>query len=103
MSEKLKVGIIGVGAIAKVHANAYAATGEVDIAAICDIDETKLAAMGGQWLVEDRFTDFRSLLKADVVAVTPLGYPASPVSAPTKQREPLDRITSWDRGGPHDA
>ena len=58
MSEKLKVGIIGVGAIGKVHANAYASTGQVEIAAVCDVDEAKLAAIGEQFKVKERFKDY---------------------------------------------
>jgi len=69
MSKKLKIGIIGAGAIGNVHANALAAVGESEIAALCDIDEAKLAAMGERLKVKARFDDYRDLLRTDVDAV----------------------------------
>lgn len=70
MSKKLKVGIIGLGAIGKVHANAYQGTGEADIRSICDINEEVLNSEGDRLNVKDRFTDFQKLLKSDIDAVS---------------------------------
>jgi len=70
VTKKLKVGIIGAGAIGTVHANAYAATGEVDLVALCDVDEAKLTKLGEAQKVKRRFADYRELLDTDVEAVS---------------------------------
>ena len=69
MSDKLKLGIIGMGAIGTVHANAYTAVGEAEIAAICDVDPVKLKKGGETFGVKRRFSDYTDLLKSDVDAV----------------------------------
>ena len=70
VSDKLKVGIVGIGAIGKVHAKAYEAGGEVEIAALCDVEEDRLTTEGKRLDVADRFTDYRELLAADIDAVS---------------------------------
>ncbi|MBI2438923.1 MAG: Gfo/Idh/MocA family oxidoreductase [Lentisphaerae bacterium] len=66
---KVKVGIIGLGAIGSVHADAYRAAPDAEIAAICDIAEARLTALGGKYDVQQRFKDYRDLLKSDLDAV----------------------------------
>jgi predicted dehydrogenase len=68
--EKTKVGIIGLGAIGTVHADAYAATGEAQIVALCDVDAAKLAQQGERLQVKGRFKQYRDLLKSDAQAVS---------------------------------
>ena len=68
--EKLKVGIIGLGAIGSIHADCYNAAGNVEIAAVCDIKEAVLARQGDRLGVKDRFTAYAELLKTDVEAVS---------------------------------
>ena len=70
MSKKLKVGIIGLGAIGKVHADSYLATDLADLSAVCDINEQALSSEGDRLNVKDRFTDYRKLLKTDIEAVS---------------------------------
>ena len=71
MAAKMKIGVIGVGAIGTVHTNAYVANGSAcEITAICDIDEAKLASHGERLGVKNRFVDYRDLLKSDVDAVS---------------------------------
>jgi len=67
---KLKVGIIGLGAIGSVHADAYASSPEAEIAAICDVSEARLAEIGNKYNVRQRFSDYRDLLKSDMEAVS---------------------------------
>jgi len=67
---KVKVGIIGAGAIGAVHADAYAASSEAEIAAICDVSEARLAEIGNKYQIRQRFKDYRDLLKSDVEAVS---------------------------------
>lgn len=57
------------GTIGKVHSDAFPATGEAEIAAICDIDEKKLSEHGKRLNVTNCFTDYHDLLKTDIQAV----------------------------------
>jgi len=70
MLKKTKVAIIGCGAIAKVHADAYLATGQADLVALCDIDDVKLAALGKHAGVDTLLDDYRKLLASGVEAVS---------------------------------
>lgn len=67
---KVKIGIIGMGAIGAVHADAYRGVPDAEISAICDISDKRLAEMGAKYNVERRFKDYRDLLKTDVEAVS---------------------------------
>jgi len=69
VAAKLKVGLIGIGAIGKIHAEAFTGTGQADIAALCDVDEPRLKAEGKRLGVKQRFTDYNELLASDVDAV----------------------------------
>lgn len=72
MSKKrIKVGIIGLGAIGSVHADAYAANaGEAELTAVCDVQPERVAAIGGKYNVAGRFDTYRELLRSDVQAVS---------------------------------
>lgn len=69
-SGALKVGVIGMGAIGVVHADAYKALPEAALTAICDVNAPRLAAQGDRLGVAALFTDYRRLLHADVDAVS---------------------------------
>ena len=69
MSEKLKLGIIGMGMIGTIHAEAHQAVGETELVAACDVAPKKLAKAADRFDVKGRFSDYRDLLKADVDAV----------------------------------
>jgi len=70
---KLKIGIIGLGAIGNVHINACqaACSQDAEISAVCDIVPERLETVGNRVNVpkEKRFGDYRDLLKSDVDAV----------------------------------
>lgn len=68
--DKVKVGIIGLGAIGAVHADAYHATSGAEIAAICDISDARLAEIGNKYNVKQRFNNYHDLFKTDVAAVS---------------------------------
>lgn len=70
MAKKIRVGIVGMGTIGPVHADAYGASGQAEIVALCDLDEGKLKSHGDRLGVSQRFTDFRDLLAADLDAVS---------------------------------
>jgi predicted dehydrogenase len=68
---KIKVGIVGMGAIGTHHADAFKSLPDADLAAICDISEERLKAQGERLGVPEsgRFTDYRKLLASGVDAV----------------------------------
>jgi nitroreductase len=84
----------------------YASSRLVDVAIA--VDHLTLAAaaegLGTCWIGAFDNDGLKELLgipaEADVVAVTPLGYPQSAVASPAKHRHPMDRIVSWGRWGP---
>ena len=69
MAKKLKLGIIGMGAIGNVHASAHAAVGEAELVVVCDLLPEKLAAAKAKYNVSQTFEDYRDLLESDVEAV----------------------------------
>ena len=70
MKPKVKVGIVGLGAIGKVHADAYAHCPDAEITALCDMDAKRLAEVSEKYQVKTRFTDYQDLLKTDVAAIS---------------------------------
>ena len=65
---KIRVGIIGVGQIGKHHVQAYAnMPDDVEVAALCDIDEAELARVATKHGVDVTYARFRDLLKRDDV------------------------------------
>lgn len=81
--EKLKVGVIGCGSIAKYrHLPEYAANPNVEIVAVCDAVEERAKATAEQYGAE-AFTDYEQLLNSietDVVSVCLPNYLHAPVS-----------------------
>jgi predicted dehydrogenase len=71
MSNKLKVGIIGVGHIGKAHLRSYAACEQAEIVAVSDVNEAALKSAANEYQVSRAFADYRGLLKLnDVQAVS---------------------------------
>lgn len=62
MSKKVKVGIIGVGTIGTVHANAYKKVVDAEIVAICDVLPDRLAAKAKEFGVDKTYADYHALL-----------------------------------------
>lgn len=78
MERKLRIGVIGVGQIGKVHMANYQKINEtladkiggVEVAAICDIDTPEAERVAGVHQVKDIYYDFRDLLaREDIEAV----------------------------------
>ncbi|HPF57011.1 MAG TPA: Gfo/Idh/MocA family oxidoreductase, partial [Clostridiales bacterium] len=70
---KLKIGIIGTGGIANVHIESYLKNPNVELYALCDINEERLKAKGEKYGVTRLFTDKDEMLKLkelDAVSVT---------------------------------
>lgn len=69
---KIKIGIIGCGAIGTVHFNAYKKVESVEVVALCDILPDRLAEKSKEFGVETTYTDFHELLankEIDAVSV----------------------------------
>ena len=72
MSEKIRVGIIGVGSISEAHLLGYQNLPDVEIYAFCDINEKRLREMGKKYGVTRLFTDKDEMLalpEIDAVSV----------------------------------
>ena len=70
--ETIRVGIIGAGGIAQYgHLPAFRNTPGVEVVAIADINEKKLAHVAEKFGIPRRFTDYREMLEqADIDAVS---------------------------------
>lgn len=64
---KLKVGIIGVGSIARIHIEAYQKHPDVEVYAFCDINQKQLDKMGDQYGVDRRYTNLDEMLALDEI------------------------------------
>ena len=62
MSNKIKVGIIGAGAIGSVHANAYTKVENAEVVALCDILPDKLKAKAAQHNIGKTYATAAELL-----------------------------------------
>ncbi len=74
MSKKVRVGVIGCGAIAeRVHVPDYHACPYAELVAFCDVDKSKAEALAKQFAPEARvYTDYKQMLKdggVDAVSV----------------------------------
>jgi predicted dehydrogenase len=81
MTERVRVGVIGTGAIATLrHLPAFAtsaAKGAAEIVAVADVDEASARAAAERFGAQYAFTDYRDLLQAPIDAVsicTPNAY-----------------------------
>jgi len=70
MKRKVKIGIVGAGAIGNLHLNALKTVPEAEVVALCDILGDKLVTVAGEFGIPQKFTDHRKMLKdADLDAV----------------------------------
>lgn len=74
---RLKVGIVGVG-VGLIHLKWYKALDAVvDVAAICDLDETMMAHIGAEYDIPLRHTDFNALFRSGEVDAVSICLPNS--------------------------
>lgn len=70
MSGKIPLAVIGCGIIGEQHISTYADNPDAEVAAICDINEERLNAIGDKYNIARRFTHIGKLLREkDLVAV----------------------------------
>lgn len=72
-NRKIKVGVIGTGSISNEHIRAYQKHPAVELAALCDIEETRVRDMGAKYGVKNLFTDpgrmLSSMPELDAVSI----------------------------------
>ena len=72
---RLRVGVIGVG-IGRTHLKGYRElSDEVEITALCDLDEARLKAVGDKFHIPLRYTDFRDLIASQHVDAVSICVP----------------------------
>ncbi len=80
MSKTYKVGVIGVGGIAKTHMPGWNASGITEVVAACDIDRAAVEKFGAEWKIPGLTTDAADLFRnpdIDIIDVcTPNNYHA---------------------------
>lgn len=62
---KIRIGIIGVGLIGKIHLDMYTKVKDAEIVAVCDINEREARNVAEKYKVPNVYTDFREMLKRD--------------------------------------
>ena len=62
MADTYRVGIIGCGSIANLHARGYQGLDNVEMVALADPVQAAADAFGDQYGIENRYTDFRQML-----------------------------------------
>jgi predicted dehydrogenase len=61
---RVRVAVVGAGNMAaRVHYPSLASFDDVDIAANCDLDETRLHATADRFQIESRYTDYRKMIE----------------------------------------
>lgn len=63
--KKIRIGIIGVGIIGKVHLDNYSKVDGVEVVAACDLDESLLQQVAEKYNIPHTYTDFHEMLKRD--------------------------------------
>ncbi len=64
-SDKVNIGVIGVGQIGHSHLRKYKDIEEANIVAAADVDSARLASVAEEFAIPQTYTDFRELLKRD--------------------------------------
>lgn len=62
---KIKVGIIGTGSISHLHIQGYLKNPDVELYALCDINEERVKAVGEKYKVSRIYTDMNDMLKLE--------------------------------------
>lgn len=62
MSKKLRIGVIGAGSISESHLGAYSKNPEVELVAICDLNEERARAKADKYNIPNVYTDYNALL-----------------------------------------
>lgn len=83
MSQKIRIGVIGAGSISGFHLSAYANHPEVELVAICDLNEERAQTKAQKYNVPNVYTDYNKLLEdgsIDAVSVCTWNNSHAPIS-----------------------
>ncbi|RAV11223.1 Gfo/Idh/MocA family protein [Paenibacillus contaminans] len=83
MSQKIRIGVIGAGSISESHLGAYAKNPEVELVAICDLNEERARAKAEKYNIPNVYTDYNKLLEdgsIDAVSVCTWNNSHAPIS-----------------------
>ncbi|MCX5734866.1 MAG: Gfo/Idh/MocA family oxidoreductase [candidate division NC10 bacterium] len=96
---KIRVGLIGVGGIARLHAQGYKDNPTGELYAVCDVDESLVRERAQEWGAQQAYTDYRQLLadpKVDAVEVitphhlhAPIGIAALEAGKHVSMQKPM--------------
>jgi predicted dehydrogenase len=64
-TERVRIGVIGVGQIGKYHLSNYSQIPQAEIVAVADINEAEAKRVAGQYNIPYAYADFRELLRRD--------------------------------------
>ncbi|NLL71268.1 MAG: Gfo/Idh/MocA family oxidoreductase [Epulopiscium sp.] len=81
--EKIKVGIIGAGSISHFHTRAYQKLENVEVVAVCDLNEERAKAYAKEYHIPHVFTNHHDMLQMedlDAVSVTTWNNGHAPIS-----------------------
>ena len=67
MSKKVRVGVIGAGFIGPAHFRSFQAVKDCELVAVCDIEAGRAKDAGAKFGIPNVFTDYREMLKGDLV------------------------------------
>lgn len=59
---KVKIGIIGAGSISELHFESYNKHPQVELVAVCDLDESRAKEKAAKYNIKQTFTDYKELL-----------------------------------------
>ena len=79
----IRIGVIGTGSIASMHLDSYRNNPNADIAAICDVNETRARQVAEKYGAAKVFTDYRELLAdpdLDAVSICTWNNTHAPIS-----------------------
>ncbi len=74
--KRYRAALIGCGRMSRAHLRALREVAEIDVVAVCDVDEQRLHAVGDAFNVENRYTDYHAMFaaeKPDMVSIATQG------------------------------
>lgn len=80
---KVKVGLVGLGLVCESHIRAYAANGDAEVAAVCDLDAARAATIAKKYGIPGIYTSYDEMLRdagintVDITTPTILHVPMS--------------------------
>lgn len=71
MASTLRLGVVGLGSIGRIHVKSFRTVPGVEVAAVAEIDQKRADALGEEYNIPLRYGDYRKMLKeAELDAIT---------------------------------